>query len=279
MRSAFRHGQPDHFATPTALQCHLEFADQVFRLFLEFQVTVAKHAKGAVPDHLVARKQPVEMKEQQFLQGNEPMHAILCRKRHETLDLGGHRQERAQRPLVRPTAQFQRKRVSFVRNERERVRRIDGQRRQDREDLIEEEVFEVRLVPLGQFLACQQADSVPCHFRLQRLPDLLMHVLQPTRVGVDQDELLGGRQAVRRRCRVPGMRKLAQPGHAHGVEFVQVCRGDRQEPQPFQERNARILRFFQYAPVEGEPRQFPVDETVWTGEVLPPKLLWLGHGG
>ena len=58
----FRHAvldlEPDHRAAPALLQRPLEEADEVLRLFLDFDVRVADEAERALAAHLVAGEEP-----------------------------------------------------------------------------------------------------------------------------------------------------------------------------------------------------------------------------
>ncbi len=49
--------EPDHRAAAAALQRRLEQPHEILGLFLDHDVAVADDAKGALPAHLVARKQ------------------------------------------------------------------------------------------------------------------------------------------------------------------------------------------------------------------------------
>ena len=66
---------------------------------------------------------------------------------------------------------------------------------------------------------------------------------------------------------LPGPRQRPQARDAHGVELVEVGGRDRQEPQPLQQRHARVLRLLQHAPVEAEPGQLAVEEARGPGHV------------
>ena len=75
----------------------------------------------------------------------------------------------------------------------------------------------------------------------------------------DGFELLGDRQAVRAALNRPGFLQLFEARYADLEELVEVRARDAQELDAFQQRDALVLRLLQYALIEFEERQFPVD--------------------
>ena len=61
------------------------------------------------------------------------------------------------RALVAAAFKLQRQRVAGVGDERERMRRVDGQRRQHRENLVEKHIIEMREIGLWSGPRCAQA--------------------------------------------------------------------------------------------------------------------------
>ncbi len=72
-------------------------------------------------------------------------------------------------------------------------------------------------------------------------------------------ELFLGGPAVGRAGDLAGLDLLAQAGHAHLEELVEVAREDGQELDPFEQRVALVARLVQHPRVEFEPRQLAVD--------------------
>ena len=60
-------------------------------------------------------------------------------------------------------------------------------------------------------------------------------------VGADGGELLAGRQAARRRTGDAGRHLILQRRDSHLEELVEVRRADRDELQPIEQRNPRLL--------------------------------------
>ena len=88
--------EPDDSAAPASLERALVQADEVFRLFLDFNVAVANDAKGAFAQHFVARKQEPDKRD------NQPV------KHHETRGPAkravGNRTKRSTLPGTRTSA-------------------------------------------------------------------------------------------------------------------------------------------------------------------------------
>ena len=60
----------------------------------------------------------------------------------------------------------------------------------------------------------------------------------------------------------PGAHLAPEAGHAHHVELVEVRSGDRQEPEPLQQRMPLVERFLEDPRVEGEPRKLAIEEAL-----------------
>ena len=158
-------------------------------------------------------------------------------------------------------AQPDRDRQAERRDVRERVSRIDGERRQHREDLVEEALAE-RLVVLGDRRVVEQFDPLGG----QRPPDrdvdrrVVGDELEDARAG-GRELLLGG-PPVGRAGDLAGLDLLAQAGDADLEELVEVAGEDGQELHPLEQRIALVARLVQDAGVELEPRQLAVEVRV-----------------
>ncbi len=135
---------------------------------------------------------------------------------------------------------------------------IDRERRQDREDLVEEALAE-RLVVLRDRGVVEELDA----FGGERPPDVdvdrgvVGDELEDARAG--GRELLLGRAAVGRTGDAAGLDLLAQAGDADLEELVEVAREDRQELDPLEQRIALVARLVQDPGVELEPGQLAVE--------------------
>ena len=248
----------DQVAAAAALQRALEQQHEIFGLLLDLDVAVADQAEEAALDHLVAGEQARQEDRDQLFQRQEADAA--ARQAHEAVDLRRQRQQRHQRPLVVLALQLEDRREAAVGDERERVRRVDRQRRQDREDLVDEELSSQVALAVGELGAGEHGDAGLAQLALQRAPDALLVGHQVERALADRGELLGRRQAVVAQQGRPVGQHVDQAGHADHVELVEVAGRDRQEAHPLQQRMARVARLLQHARVEREPGQFAVDE-------------------
>ena len=129
-----------HDAAAAALfQQDFEFADKVFRLFLDLDVAVADDAQHAAALGDAVREQRIEEQRDDVFERDE---AAACgvppgssMKRSTWVGIGT-----SARSFTPVAGRMQREAdgEALVRQERERVRRIDGERRQHREDALEE---------------------------------------------------------------------------------------------------------------------------------------------
>ncbi len=133
------HAEMDRDAASPALQCRLIRADKVFRFFLELHVGVADQAERALAGDAEAREQPIEEQPDQIVEDDEADRlAGRAGQPDEALHLAGQRQ---QRPHVLPVLLAQQQQghhEAHVGNEREWMRRVDGERRQHREHPLHE---------------------------------------------------------------------------------------------------------------------------------------------
>ena len=133
------HAEMDDNTAPTTLQRGLVGPDEIFRLFLEFDVGVADQAEPALPGQAESREHPVEEQAEQVLQHHEPdRFADSARQPDESLDLARQRQQGTHALAILLAQQQQGHDKAHVRDEREGMRRIDGERREHREHPLHE---------------------------------------------------------------------------------------------------------------------------------------------
>jgi hypothetical protein len=196
------------------------------------------------------------------------------RQLDETLDFLRHADERVHRLAVLSARELQREGEAEIGDEGERMRRIDGQRREQRKHVAKEILFQP--VPLGllQMRAIDQRDADRGEFRPELDPALLLVACERRHRFADARELLGGREAVwaLRHDALPHL--TFQAGDAHHEKFVEVVGRYRQEAHPLQQRMMLVGRLLQHPAIEMQPGQFAVDETLRTGAQQR-----LGRGG
>ena len=116
------------------LSTRLEQADEILGLFLDFDVGVADDAERALPLDGVAGEQARNEQAGRLLERDQADRvAVLAGQADEALDLLRHADQRVHRLAVADARELQREREAEIGDERERMRRIDRERRQHRE--------------------------------------------------------------------------------------------------------------------------------------------------
>src|SRR5437660_695934 len=224
----------------------------------------AGHAEHVVGHDLHPREQTIEMVSDHLFD------------RYEPLAVGEWEEPREQRWHLEPReAADPRDGVAHqhgevereVRDVGERVRRVDRERREHREDALGERVGGPGPVLIGEVRGVHQADP----FLLEGRPDLVgEQTVDPGRgrkdPNADLGELLLGTHPVRGRGGDPGLHLIEQPGDADLEELIQALRADRDELQPLKDRTPRIFGERQDPVVEVQPRKLAVE--VMVGRIL-----------
>ena len=146
----------------------------------------------------------------------------------------GYRHQGVELAVLLPIEHLQRQAEPAIGEEREWMRRVDGERRQDREDLTDECALQPFAVGLVELIGIDHRDADLTQFQAQRLPAGLLIIHQLADHGVDLGELLRRRQPVGARRLDAHADLRLQPGDADHVELVQIAGRNRQEPDPFQ---------------------------------------------
>ena len=127
--------EPDDVAAPPPLEQRLEQPHQVLGLLLDLDVAVAQDAEVAAALDLEAGEQEVGEARDQLLEPDEAR--LLAGQADEALELARQQDEPDQR-LGLAAVELEHDADALVGDERERVRRVDRDRRQHRERLVEE---------------------------------------------------------------------------------------------------------------------------------------------
>ncbi len=255
--------EPDHRTTAALLERGLVKPHQVFRLFFDFNFRVADGTEGALPLNDVAGKKPANKQRRRFLERDQTNGMIAATwQPDETIDLLRHADERIHRLAVLYPRELQRDGKAEIGNERERMRRIDSQRRQQRKHMGEEMLLQPGAFRLLEFAPIDQND-IGRRERWTKLEPALLLI-----AGELGDRFSDTRQLFRRREPVRALGGDALPllaletGDAHHKKFVEVVRRDRQKAHTLQQRMLFVGRLFQDAAVEVQPGQFTIDETL-----------------
>ena len=179
----------------------------------------------------------------------------------KAVDRGRDQDQRLQPDAVADPLQLQRQAEAAIGDKRKRMRRVDRQRRQHREDVGHEALFEPGAVARFEIGRLDDRDpglGAAARASASQVDLLVLH--QRAGALVDRLELLRRGQPVLAQRLDAGEMLAFEPGHPHHVELVEVARRDRQEAQPLEQRMAPVFGLGQHPLVEGQPRQLAIDE-------------------
>ncbi len=147
----------------------------------------------------------------------------------------------------------------LVEQDRERVGRVDRERRQDRVDLLGEPGLDPLQLGWRQLADLAERHAVRRQLRHQQLaPGAVHQRVERVRLAADAAEFVLRLDAVGVVAGQPGVDQLHDPGDADLEELVEVAAGDGQELDALEQRVGLVLGLFEHAPVEPQPRQFAV---------------------
>ena len=145
------HFETDHRSAPPPLKHRLELADQILGLFFDFYVGVADDAEAAPALHGIAGEQTANEHDDRLFQRDEARGRLIAvRQADEAVDLRRHADQRVHRLAVVGAAERQGNREAQVRNERERMRRVDREGGEHGEDMVEEMIIQPGAILLAQ---------------------------------------------------------------------------------------------------------------------------------
>ena len=221
--------EPDHRAATPTLERGFEQPHQIFRLFEDFQFGVADDPERAHTFDRVAGEQLADEKAGRAFHRNQPHFPPVPRlgQPNEPFDAVGHTDQRIHRLAVLGARELQGDGETKVGNERERVRRIDGERGQQGENVGKKIIFEPRLFRLGDVGAIHEGDTDAAERSAQFAPLRLLILHEKQYSFGDASKLLRRRQSLRALRADAGADLRPQAGDAHHKELVEVVRRDR----------------------------------------------------
>ena len=258
----------DRTEVPLADNLH-DRGQQIVRfIVLDLHVGIARDAERVGRADLEARKQQVEIGRDQLLDPHELAARRIVQAEFVPATARRANQPRQERrhldagealPLV-PVVDHHGQVQAQVGDVGEGMAGIEGERRQDREDLALE--VSTQLAPLlhGKVVVGNDLDP--------GVPELRQQIVVPAaidefplglQVRTDAGQLLGRRHAVRRRLQRAPFELPHQAGDADHEELVQVTAVDRQELDPLKQGMPGIACLFLDPAVELQPTQFTVD--------------------
>ena len=157
------------------------------------------------------------------------------------------------------------------------MRRIDGDRRQQRIQLAIAVVGDKRALLGRQVLHADDANSLVRQRRPQgEIPAAILIAHEVVRQLRDQLCFLTWRAAVGAGFGVAVFNALHQAADADFEELVEVARRDGEKLHPLQKRIARVLRFLEHTPIERQPRGFAVEHQSWIVQGTPDHMRGAG---
>ena len=162
----------------------------------------------------------------------------------------------------------------------ERVRRVDRQRGEHREDLVAEVLAQPLALVVGRGRPSARSGCPRSSSRGRDVLDEARRRAAGTRSWVRSvissscSRMVSPSGAAHRQA---GALPALQPGDPHHVELVEVAGEDRQELHPLQQRQRVVLGELQHPRVEVQPGQLPVEEPVGRQRTGPGRALG-GHG-
>ena len=146
-----------------------------------------------------------------------------------------------------------------VRDVGERVRRVDRERREHREDLVEEHLAERLAILVGELVPAAHRDALLRERRANPFAPLGPGAATSSRARSRiSPSCSGGVRPSGESSRMPASACSSSSADADLEELVEVRREDREELRPFEEPEALVLGEREDAGVEVQPRQVAV---------------------
>src|SRR3984893_6759422 len=130
----------DRVAAPTSFECRLVKTDEILGLLLDLDLAVAQQSEDALRDDRETRKQVIQEQRDHLFDRQEPDPG--SGQTNESVDRGRDQGQRLQPNTIADPLELQRQSKAAIGDKRERMSRINRERRQDRKDLGHEPVFE-----------------------------------------------------------------------------------------------------------------------------------------
>ena len=248
----------DDAAPPALFQGALEVTDQILGFLVDLDLAVANDAEEPELQETEARKQAFEMHAHGLFQWQEPV-ALARGQADEAVGLLGQADNGVDR-LVEPEAvKLENQSEPEIGDERERVGRVDGHRRQQGQDLVVEPFGQPLPFASRKVALLDDRDALVAEFAAQLRPCGVLVADQSAGPPLDLAKLLRRCQAIDAGRRHAGIDLRLESGDPDHLELVEVVRRDRQETQTFQEWMAAVAGLFQHPGVERQPAQLAID--------------------
>ena len=256
--------QPDDRAAPPSFEYRLKQAHQVFGFLLNLDFGIANNPESTLALYGVAWKQAPNEQAGRLFERDEASHARVShlRKANVPFNLVRYTDQRIHRLAVTHAHQVERDRKAEIGDERKRMRRINRERGEHRINVAQEIILDPCFFLLRHIGAIDQ-HQIPSRLNaLRSARPLLLLIARKLRDGfADARKLFARREAIGTFCRDPGADLALEAGNAHHEKFVEVIGRNREKAQPLEQRMAFIGQLLQYAAVEVQPGQLPIDKS------------------
>ena len=222
----FRHEavelEPDDGAAATPLQRAFEQQDEIFRLFLDFEIAVTNDAEHPRAAHRITGKQRRYEHVDEHFERHEPLLAVAVGQFDETFHLRGQANQCLEVFVVAWPREFERHGETEIGDEGEGMRGIDGERRQHWKNVEEEMLFEPVVLCAIKLVRFHEGDGRGVQFPAQFAPAALLLGRKQVHSLTNLAQLFGRGEAVFRRGADAGAHLSAQAGHTNHEEFIEV---------------------------------------------------------
>ena len=249
---------PDDRREAALTYLRLDYREQVVGdIRLAGEVRVSRDVEGLARLDVHPREQKVEVARNHLLQRDESITAPDTEEARDSgtdrhLDAGGGR--RLLLLVVQRHEQVERE----VRDEGERVRRVDRLGRHQGHDVLDVVVPQAAAFLLVQVRVIENLDSVFGEATQHLGEDALLAPLDLRNDVLSLVNLLLRRAAVDRQLLNAGPDLLLETADALHEELVEIGAHDGEELDPFEQRRSFVLGFVQHPAVELEPGEFAV---------------------
>jgi hypothetical protein len=163
---------------------------------------------------------------------------------------------------------------ALVEHARERVRRVEADRRQHRQQLAEEVGADPLALRRAPALAAREDDALQGERRQHHLVEQAVLLRdQRVRLAAHGFQHLGRGAGVGRRLGQAELDRLLQPRDADLEELVEVRGDDGDEAQALEQRHRLVRGLREHAPVEREQAELAVEELRRRGDSAVHRLL------
>ena len=259
------HFEANGVAAARPSQLLLDAAEEIIRFFfVDVEIAVSRHAKGVHAIEDQAGKQVGDVVFNQRRQVDVfPRLVIAFAPRHldQSRQHPRHLHDRVERlaSLLGPRADEQV--VALVQQLRERMTRVDRERREHRENFLLEKTSRPGRALRVQLRDFVDADAVLREQRHQFVtPERVLSRDHLVRGSLDRVEGVGRRQSIRSDVTRFALDLLLDAGDADLEKLIEIRADDGEELDPLDQRLRRVLRFLEDAAVELEPAQLAIDE-------------------